>query len=504
MRHLIAACLLVCLGAAPASAHDFFISPSAHRVAAAEPVTIVMHVGSELEMDELPRSNRRIVRFEGHLGTAALPVAGKHGESPAGKIGFAGKGVATIVYQSSHTDIELPGSKFEHYLVEEGLEDISAERAKLGVTQSPGRESYARYAKTLVTVGGGDDGWNRKVGLPAELVALTDPRAGGTAQFQLFYEDKPRANARVDVLRIEKTKLTSVAHARTDAEGKVALAIPGDGVWLVATTLMRAAPPALGLEGDWESFWVSIEFEAAKVAPRSAGGCATSDPGALGFTLLVLSVLESARRKRKKRTTMKTQLALALTLAASTFAFADSHSEKKDAMKKDAKPVAGAPAMAAPTPPAELAAMAKTIGGNWKCKGKGAMDPANPTAMTEFAGTYKAAAELDKFWIKGEWSVSVGKMKMRGFVFTTFDATTKKWHRVMLDNGGGSGWESSGGLPAGATEGKLVWEGEARMGGQAIKNRSTEEVSAKTFKLTGEMSPDGKKWMTGMEMTCTK
>jgi uncharacterized GH25 family protein len=298
MRHLIAACLLL---AAPAAAHDFFLAPAKHQVARGEAISLRMFVGWELEMDELPRSNRRIVRFDGTLGTTTKPVEGKHGESPAGHIAFDRDGVATIVYQSSHTDIELEGPKFEHYLVEEGLDDVTAQRAKLGLTQSPGRESYARYAKTLVTVGDGDGGWNRKVGLPAELVAVTDPRAGGTAQFQLFFDDKPRANARVDIFSIEPKRLHSIAHARTDADGKVMLAIPSDGVWLVGTTLMRATTPAMGLEGDWESFWVSLQFEAGSVkAAKKSGGCSTSDPGALGFTFLLLAVLDSARRRGRR------------------------------------------------------------------------------------------------------------------------------------------------------------------------------------------------------------
>jgi MYXO-CTERM domain-containing protein len=297
MRIALLATLVIC---APAAAHDFFLTPSAHRIAVGDPVTIVMRVGSEKEMDELPRSNRRIVRFEAHLGGKVQTVEGKHGESPAGRVAFEEAGVATIVYQSSHTDIELDGPKFEHYLVEEGLDDIASERAKLGVSASPGRESYARYAKSLVTVGGGDKGWDHRVGLAAELVALTDPRAGGTAQFQLLYEDKPRANARVDILRVEKTQLVSVGHARTDANGKVALAIPGDGVWLVGTTLMRAAPQELGLEGDWESFWVSLEFETG-AKPKKKRGCATSDPASLGLALALLAVLGAARRRVRDR-----------------------------------------------------------------------------------------------------------------------------------------------------------------------------------------------------------
>ena len=292
---LVVAALLV---AWPAHAHDFFIAPSSNTVATGEVVSIVQHVGSEKEMDELPRSNRRIVRFESYLGDKSAPVEGKHGESPSGRVAFDEAGVATIVYQSSHTDIELEGPKFTHYLEEEGLDDIIAERKKLGVEASPGRESYARYAKALISVGDAKTGWDRRVGLPAELVALTDPRAGGTAQFQLFYEDKPRANARVDILRIEKTRLVSISHARTDATGKVSLAIPGDGVWLVATTLMRQAPQELGLEGDWESFWVSIEFETGgKPKAAKKGGCSAGDPGALGIAFVLLAWLESARRR---------------------------------------------------------------------------------------------------------------------------------------------------------------------------------------------------------------
>jgi uncharacterized GH25 family protein len=288
--------LLVVAAATPAFAHDFFLAPSSHRVDPGDSVSVVMHVGSDQEMDELPRSNRRVIKFDAITGDDVRALEGKHGASPAGRVALDKPGVATIVFHSSHTDIELEGPKFEAYLEEEGLEDIIAQRKQLGVTASPGRESYARYAKALVSVGDAKTGWDRKVGLPAELVALTDPRAGGTAQFQLLFEDKPRAGARVDILRIEKARLVSMGHARTDADGKVSLAIPGDGVWLVATTLMRRTPEGLQVEGDWESFWVSITFETGKLsaAKKKSGGCASSDPSSLGIAFVLLAL----RRRR--------------------------------------------------------------------------------------------------------------------------------------------------------------------------------------------------------------
>ncbi len=209
---------------------------------------------------------------------------------------------------------------------------------------------------------------------------------------------------------------------------------------------------------------------------------------------------------------MKTQIAIALMMV-STTVLAETHSEKKDAMKK-APPPAGdkAPAppaaagMAQPKPAAEIAAMQKMMAGNWKCTGKGAMDPAKPEVMTDFKGSFTSAldASLDKFWIKGTWAGTAGKLKLKGTMYTTYDATSKKWTRVMIDNWGMSGWEQSAGLPAGATEGKLSWEGESRMMGMLIKGKTTEDVAAKSMSMKVEMSMDGKKWATGMEMTCKK
>jgi hypothetical protein len=165
---------------------------------------------------------------------------------------------------------------------------------------------------------------------------------------------------------------------------------------------------------------------------------------------------------------------------------------------------AKAPEMKPPAPPAEVAAMGKMMAGNWKCAGKMAMDPTNPANMTDFKGTYKAATDPSKFWVKGDWAGGPGG-KMKGTMLLTYDAGTKKWYRHMTNNMGGGGMESSSGLPAGATEGKMVWEGRAHGMGMEMQTRVTEEVAAKSVKMTHEGSMDnGKTWKTGMEMTCTK
>src|SRR5688572_14658616 len=119
---------------------------------------------------------------------------------------------------------------------------------------------------------------------------------------------------------------------------------------------------------------------------------------------------------------MKTMITIAAALAFSTTALADDKM-KKEAPKKEA-PKAEAP----PKPAQELVDMAKNVVGNWTCTGKFQMDPAK--GWTDFKGTNKMTLDLDKFWLKGEGTMTAGPMKMKMTEFLTFDATQKKWYRV--------------------------------------------------------------------------
>jgi hypothetical protein len=197
---------------------------------------------------------------------------------------------------------------------------------------------------------------------------------------------------------------------------------------------------------------------------------------------------------------MKTQIALALAFAFGGSALADTPKTPAPDAKKDA-PKAPDAKKTPPAPPAELAAMAKDMAGNWKCTGKGAMDPADMTKMTDMKGTYAAKLDLDKWWIRGDFTATVTGMPgtMKGTMYTTFDAASKKWTRVMMDNMGGfESTTSSGGT------GKIVWEGDSHGMGMTMKTRTTEELTAKEMKISSEASMDGKKWMAAFEMSCKK
>lgn len=163
---------------------------------------------------------------------------------------------------------------------------------------------------------------------------------------------------------------------------------------------------------------------------------------------------------------------------------------------KDAMPAK----MELPKPPPEIAVMMKTMAGAWKCVGKAAMDPMDTTKMADVKLTVTFKADYDKWWIRGEQVGKIGGMTVKGTMFTTYDALKKQWVRVSIDNMGGSETAYS----SGAKDNKLVWEGEAR-GMMSGKTRFTEDTSVpKQVALKGEMTMDGKTWMTGFEAVCKK
>ncbi|MBT8492433.1 MAG: DUF4198 domain-containing protein, partial [Deltaproteobacteria bacterium] len=177
----------------------------------------------------------------------------------AGRVAATDAGVHTLVFQSRHSYIELPAKKFEHYLVEEGLEHIVRLRRRMGKTGRPGRESYFRNCKSLLRVGSSTQGFDRRVGLPFEITALTNPFRGGMVELVVERHGRPAAGVKVDLIALDGLRVA--AEAVSDQRGRIRVRIPR-GSWMLAATDMRRAPR--GVRGDWESAWTSLTFESTR------------------------------------------------------------------------------------------------------------------------------------------------------------------------------------------------------------------------------------------------
>src|SRR5688572_21890830 len=177
----------------PLAAHDHWIAPSSFRPALGERVDVRLCVGHPAEFQEQPRDPRRIVRFERVGPGGAQPIVGLDGRSPAGFFALREAGTLWLVYQSNHAFVEIEPAAYARYLEEEGLDEVRAERERLGEAARPGRDSYLRCDKALLQVGPAlvgtrriDDapltGYEGALGLPIELVLESDPSASEAAE----------------------------------------------------------------------------------------------------------------------------------------------------------------------------------------------------------------------------------------------------------------------------------------------------------------------------------
>jgi hypothetical protein len=154
-------------------------------------------------------------------------------------------------------------------------------------------------------------------------------------------------------------------------------------------------------------------------------------------------------------------------------------------------------AMMAPKPAPELDQL-KDLVGNWKCDGKmGINGKEQPMKST----TYKAAWEMNNFWVVGH--IDRAKTKdapaYHGVDYYTFDPATKMLVMTSFDNMGAWGTSTSKGFEGDKQE----WSGKVHMMGAELDSKSTlTKKSDKEIHITGTTSGSGLT-MT-MDQTCKK
>jgi uncharacterized GH25 family protein len=265
MRHLRPVGLATLLGlasVAPLQAHDFWIEPSTFTPAPGQRISLRLRVGERWRGDLLPRDPGLLKRFLSVGPGGEMPVPGRDYAEPAGVLTVPAPGLYTVVYESHRSPLALEAGKFEEYLKQEGLEAVSAWRARRGERGAAVKEVFSRCAKSLLAVGGGPpgEGYDRILGQRLELVPEANPyalAAGGTLPMRLLYGGRPLAGALVAAL--PKDRPQAAVSARSDAAGRVRLRLDGPGVWLVKAVHMVAAPKETA--ADWESLWASLTFQ---------------------------------------------------------------------------------------------------------------------------------------------------------------------------------------------------------------------------------------------------
>lgn len=145
-------------------------------------------------------------------------------------------------------------------------------------------------------------------------------------------------------------------------------------------------------------------------------------------------------------------------------------------------------------PPAEIAALAKTLTGTWSCKGNTSRGDGSSTPLS---ATVVSRLDLDNAWISTTLVEKGGTLKWTEY--RTYDPRASQWTRIQIANTTGHVISTS----PGEQTGKWTWTGTASSPMGSLQLRDYEQKDGKSLKLWGEAQISGA-WQKLYEVTCKK
>lgn len=253
MRAIVLALSLL---AAPAAAHEFWISPTDYTPAAGEATSADIRVGEQFSGVAHAYYPKGITRFDVVAGGATMPVDGTIGDRPAMAATVLPEGLAVIVHETGDNRLVYDeAGSFEQFTAHKNFPE-AAIGARMPVT-----ELFRRYAKSLVGVGDAA-GADAPVGLYAELTALTNPYTddlSGGFEVRLTEAGAPVADYQIEVFSLPDGGGDALIETyRTDADGRATFPVVPGAEYMVDSVLMRR--PAAGADADWHSHWANLTF----------------------------------------------------------------------------------------------------------------------------------------------------------------------------------------------------------------------------------------------------
>ena len=175
------------------------------------------------------------------------------------------EGTHMVIYNSKNSFIILAPAKFNSYLKEDGLNDITAYRKLHNETNSNGKEYYQRSVKTILQVGNlHTNALMASTVLPLDIIPsrniynLGSQGKNPTIQFTVLFNKKPLVSKLVKVWHKTGNQKTELTDLRTDNLGKISTRMMLNGSWMVSCVHMERN--TVDTAADWQSYWASVTF----------------------------------------------------------------------------------------------------------------------------------------------------------------------------------------------------------------------------------------------------
>ena len=260
---LAAAFLGLALLPAKVAAHEFWLSPQSYEVAVGEPVLADIRVGQKFDASAFAYIDFNIVRFDLIQNGVITPVKGRMGDMPALQMAAPGDGLVTIVHEAAPSLLTwAEWEKFESFVTHKDLSGTLEAHAAMGLPKTGFKETYRRFAKSLVKVGTGV-GQDVEAGLLTEIVALANPFTddlSGGMPVRLLYQGQPRRDAQIEIFAKAADGTVTVTTTRTDGEGKALIPVSPGVEYMLDAVVMLPINEAREGEPVFESLWANLTF----------------------------------------------------------------------------------------------------------------------------------------------------------------------------------------------------------------------------------------------------
>lgn len=300
--------IVLSLATVGASAHDFWIVPTAFDFAVGDTLELRGQTGisfpqsvSAVAVDRIAEarllgagSDERLTSFS----TAGKSLLIRHRPSVAGQRIVAVALVPRVSPQSA--------AGFERYLRLEGAEAVADHYKREGrLPKDSVRMRVTKTAKTVVEVGrGGPRAYTRAVGHPLEIVPTVDlfgTRSGTSVTLRVLARGRPLPNATIvggfapfgspwEAPAMASAAADGDSHGvriTTNAMGIATLPLGNDGLWHARVSHAVPAAPASG--ADWDVYFATLVF--AVGTPPRPGTVAAARPAAPGDSAEVARII---------------------------------------------------------------------------------------------------------------------------------------------------------------------------------------------------------------------
>lgn len=250
-----------------ATAHEFWLQPTRFFAEPGQTIRVRTLVGEGFAGEPSEGRKNRLILYKQYSAREEVDLSPTITADHYGEVAVTlnQPGTHLLAFANTPKFIRMDPDKFRAYLIEDGLDEVVAARARQGDTAKAGYELYSRCAKTLIQVGDKvDEIMPPATGLLLDIVPTRNPyalRAGQRLHAQIRFNGKPQPGALVRYWVKSNTGAVREEKARSDSRGYVQFRLRSGHNMLSTVRMVPAvARPNVPETADWRSYWGSLTF----------------------------------------------------------------------------------------------------------------------------------------------------------------------------------------------------------------------------------------------------